>query len=163
MKIVDQIKTERLLLRGIDETDTEEIVLWRSNPEVYRYFKSPHKITREEHTAWYNSYYLYDMERFDWICIEQKTGTKIGVFGLTKKEQSAEVNYMLSSEAQHKGYATEAIAALIEYANTKWNTERITAEVHRDNSPSIALALKLGFQKNESCGNFYIYTKVFED
>ena len=42
---VETISTERLLLRGIDESDTAEIVKWRSNPEAYKYFKDPHEIT----------------------------------------------------------------------------------------------------------------------
>ena len=35
----ERLRTERLILRGINETDAIEIVEWRSDPEVYRYFK----------------------------------------------------------------------------------------------------------------------------
>lgn len=162
-KIVDQIITKRLLLRGIDETDTEKIVLWRSDPDVYKFFKSPHAITAEEHIAWYSNTYCHDPNRYDWLSIERNTGARIGVFGLVKGKSSAEVNYILSPEAQHKGYASEAIEALIDYAHSKWTIISVKAEIHRDNSPSISLVSRLGFQKKESDGDFDIFIKDLEE
>lgn len=141
----DTIQTGRLIFRGIDETDTEKIVNWRSDPEVYKYFKSPHKITIEEHKHWYRNSYLCNEDRFDWICIEKTTGNKIGVFGLVKKNNIAEVNYLLSPEAQHKGYATEGIMQLVQYAAKTWGVKQVIAEIHKENVPSIAAVKKLGF------------------
>ena len=106
---LDIIQTERLILRGINETDAIKIVEWRSDPEVYRFFKSPHKITVREHVAWYNNSYLPNENRFDWMCIEQSSGKRIGVFGLVRDEDLCEVNYLLASEAQHKGFAAPAV------------------------------------------------------
>ena len=120
---LDTIETARLLLRGIDESDAELIVQWRSVPEVYQFFKSSHKITLEEHFNWYQNSYLENSNRFDWICIEKESGNRIGVFGLYKKEKKAEINYLLAPEAQHKGYAAEAIKSLIDYASKMWDSE----------------------------------------
>ncbi len=154
---VDKIETERLLLRGIDETDADSIVLWRSDPAVYQYFISPHKITIEEHMKWYKGKYLIDESRFDWICIEKGSGRKIGVFGLVKGNGVAEINYLLAPEEQHKGYATEAIKGLIGYARSTWNCNRIKAEIHGDNKSSIALIKKLGFDLESTNTPFYTY------
>lgn len=154
---VDKIETERLLLRGIDETDAESIVLWRSDPEVYKYFKSPHRISIEEHLEWYRERYLNDESRFDWICIEKGGGRKIGVFGISKGTNEVEVNYLLSPEAQHKGYATEAIKGLIGYTRSTWNCNRIKAEIHGDNKSSIALIKRLGFDLESTNTPFCIY------
>lgn len=142
---VDRIATERLFLRGIDETDAESIVLWRSDSEVYKYFKSPHKITVEEHKKWYVEKYLQDDNRFDWVCIEKDSGRKIGVFGLVKGDGVAEVNYLLAPEGQHKGYATEVLVALIKFASDAWYCNQIKAEIHVDNLVSSVLVKKLGF------------------
>ena len=142
---IDIITTQRLYLRGIDEEDAAWIVKWRSDPEVYRFFKSPHRITLEEHLQWFNNNYKHNSSRYDWMCIEKDSGTRAGVFGLVRESECAEINYILAPEAQHKGYATEAIGALIKYAFTKWEVKRIVAEVHRENIPSVVLAKKLGF------------------
>ena len=155
-RVLEKMTTERLILRGINETDATEIVEWRSDPEVYRYFKSPHKITVKEHFNWYNNSYLQNDMRLDWICIEKGTGKKIGVFGLGFGTDSAEVNYLLAPDSQHKGYASEAIRCLLEYAAKK-NAIHIIAEIHKDNDPSIRLIRKLGFIRERKEGDFEIY------
>jgi len=154
---LDKIQTERLTLRGINETDALEIVEWRSDPKVYKYFKFPHKITVKEHFYWYNNSYLYNENRFDWMCIEKTSGKKIGVFGLVRDENICEVNYLLAPDAQHKGYACESISSIIQYARDKWHTNQIIAEIHKDNTPSIALVKKLGFKLKSVNGDYVKY------
>ncbi len=154
---LNTIETVRLVLREIDESDAELIVHWRSVPEVYQYFKSPHRISLKEHLNWYHNIYLENPNRFDWICIEKESGNRIGVFGLYKEEKKAEVNYLLAPEGQHKGYAIEAIKSLIDYASKMWNSEQVIAEIHQDNKPSIALMDKLGFEIINQNGSFVIY------
>ena len=154
---VETIQTDRLLFRGIDETDVKEIVLWRSDPTVYQYFKSPHKITVEEHINWYNNSYLHNDNRYDWICIEKESFKKIGVFGLTKQNDIAEVNYLLAPEAQHKGFAAEGIMRLVRYAAENLDVNNVIAEIHKDNRPSVAVVQKLGFNKISEDDDFAIY------
>ena len=122
---LDRMQTERLILRGINESDAIEIVEWRSAPDVFKYFKSPHKITIQEHFYWYNTIYLSDDKRFDWMCIEKNTGKKIGVFGLMFDEHCAEINYLLAPDAQHKGYALEAIDCLLNFVKASWFSANI--------------------------------------
>lgn len=155
-KIINTIETERLLLRGITEDDAAEIVEWRTDPAVYKYFKNPHKITIEEHLKWYYESYLFDDTRFDWLCTEKDTGEKIGVFGLIRKGNIAEVNYLLSPSAQHKGYAAEGIQRLIQFSVEVWDIHQIIAEIHKDNKASIALVERLGFSR-KSDGEFVVY------
>lgn len=156
-KEVDTIETDRLILRGINNTDAESIVLWRSNPEVYKYFKSPHRITLEEHLNWYQDRYLENSNRFDWICLNKSTENRLGVFGLIKEKDKAEINYLVSPEGQHKGYALEVIRKLIDYAIKKWNSKQVIAEVHKDNIPSLGLVKKLGFDVVSEDDPFLIY------
>lgn len=158
-KEVDIIKTERLTLRGITEKDAKDIVRWRSDPEVFRFFKSPHKLTYEEHVNWYRNSYLANDKRYDWLCIEDISNTPIGVFGLNIENDQAEVNYLLAPEAQHRGYAGEAVKALIHYANDSRGIHTITAEIHIDNLASRKLAEALGFKlrKIENIFAYYDY------
>ena len=80
-KNVAELESERLILRGITEDDAPEIVEWRSDPEAYKFFRSPHRITMNEHLSWYRNNYLSNENRFDWMCFEKSSGRKIGVFG----------------------------------------------------------------------------------
>ena len=80
-KNVAELESERLILRGITEDDAPEIVEWRSDPEAYKFFRSPHRITMDEHLAWFRNNYLSNDNRLDWMCFEKSSGSKIGVFG----------------------------------------------------------------------------------
>ena len=153
------LKTERLTLRGIDGTDAAAIVLWRGDPAVYRYFLSPHKITEEEHLRWYRERYLPDEGRCDWMCLRQSDGARIGVFGLIRDGDAVEVSYLLAPEARGRGYAQEAVLALLCYAKTEWGAHKATAEIHRDNAPSLALAKRLGFTEAAWRDDFILFEK----
>ena len=155
------LKTERLILREIRESDAEQIVEWRSNPAVYPYFKSPHALTKEEHLRWYRGVYLPDANRLDWLCMEADTEKAVGVFGLRKAAEtpgSVEVSYLTAPEQQRKGYAAEAIRALVRYAAEAWGARTITAEIRTDNVPSVRLAEKLGFAFQKEEGLFSLFS-----
>ena len=74
------IKTDRLWLRQIDETDAEAIVSLRQDEKVYRYFKNPVKITAEGHRDWYRDGYCNNDNRIDWIAVDDVTGAFISTF-----------------------------------------------------------------------------------
>ena len=154
---VMEFKTERLIIRGIRDVDASKIVEWRSDYNVYRFFKNPHKITIEEHLSWFNSIYLYDNNRFDFICIEKSSNNKIGVCGMVIKENVAEINYLIAKEAQHRGYAGEAVKALIDCIRDICSIDKIIAEIHEDNVSSISLVKKLGFTPLSVDGSFVKY------
>ena len=155
---VDEFDSERVHFRGINETDAPEIVEWRSDPSVYRFFRAAHRITLDEHLSWYRNNYLTDESRYDWMLIDSAAGLKLGVFGAVRKGNSAEVNYILSPCARHKGYAVEGLSRIIQYVRDKWHTDIIIAEIHRDNAPSIALAERTGFTLESESGDFLLYS-----
>lgn len=156
-KKAGNLETDRMMLREIDSSDSEFVVKLRSNIDVYKYFKNPHKITLEEHDLWFKYQYKSDENRYDFICIEKGLGTKLGIMGFVRKNNIVEVNYILDSEAQHKGYASEGIKELIKYIVSKWMVDEIIAEIHKDNKNSIAFIKRLGFSLKEEIGDFYIY------
>ena len=155
---VDTFETNRVVLRGLNETDTDDIVEWRSDYNVYRFFKYPHRLTAEEHLNWYHNNYLNNKDRYDWICIEKKSNEKIGVFGLIRSNDSVELNFLLKPEAQHKGYAVEIIERLIQYANSKWKSEHFVSVIHKDNAASINLIKRLHFEMESTEDDFEIWS-----
>ena len=146
-------ETERLTFREIDLSDTEEIVAWRSEPSVYRYFKQPRRLNAEEHIRWYKEHYLHDPCRCDFMCFEKSSGRKAGVFGLIRDGADAEVNYLI---------APEAVAGLCGLAAGRWHVERIIATIHRDNTASLRLAERLGFRQTDVRGDFVVCTKTLQ-
>lgn len=154
--------TDRLILRDIVIQDTELIVKWRSNPDIYKYFLNPYPLSKEEHLKWYYNNYISNSNRFDFIAIRKDTKKAIGVFGIKRSDyrsRQAEVSYILSPEEQGKGYASEAILKLLNYIKIEWKCEKATAVIHKHNQISIQFAEKLGYRCVDHKGIFGIYER----
>ena len=159
MKTVPVLKTARLTMRGIAEEDTNAIVVMRSNPDVYRFFVSPHQISEEEHLNWYRNGYLFDKNRIDWIAFDT-TNNLIGVFGVKRENENsleAEISYILAPEQYGKGFAAEAINRLMQFCKEEWNCTSVIAEIHNDNMDSIRFVERLGFVEEKP--KFIIFRK----
>jgi RimJ/RimL family protein N-acetyltransferase len=155
---MQEIKTERLVLREIIESDANQIVAWRSNPEVYKYFTVPKKLTVAEHLNWYHNSYLGDENRVDLIALERFKQIPVGIFGIKKQNEGTcvEVSYLVDPQFQAQGYAREAVNAIMLFAKVEWSCETAKAEIQKNNISSIAFAKRLGFLEEEKESNFIV-------
>lgn len=160
MKINSLIETERCFLKEITIDDSEQIVKWRSDPNVYCFFKNPIKISLESHLKWFNDSYLINENRIDLILYLKNTNIKIGVFSICKCEDNkAEVSYLLDERLQGKGFASEALNAMEQYFASLWGINSFIAEIHKDNIKSITFIKKMGYVKSIESEHFYIFEK----
>src|SRR5207237_8332173 len=58
---------------------------------------------------------------------------------------AAEVGYTIQPEHRRRGYATEATAAMLDWARAEHGVRRFIASISPDNEPSLRLARHLGF------------------
>ena len=85
-----------------------------------------------------------------WLVIDNQTNNVIGDIGFKGKpdlDRSVEVGYGMTSSEQNKGYATEALRSIIEWAFNSNLVNKIMAECHVDNTPSIKVLEKLNMKK----------------
>lgn len=161
-KITPCLITERLILEGVTEKDTGRIVAWRSNPEVYPFFLSPHPLSTAEHLDWFRNGYVQDNNRFDWIA-EMKDGRKaVGLFGMKRENEASkevEISYLLAPEAQGKGYASEAVKCIMGVAAKRWCCDSCVAAIHADNHASVEFVKRLGFTASDTEGVFVRYKR----
>lgn len=158
------LESSRIILKEMKSSDAEMVVEMRSRPEAYRFFRSPHPITLQEHMEWFSNSYLKNDSRVEFVAVEKENAEPIGLFGIRKLDQCqgmerAEVSYLLKPAAQGKGYAGEAVLLLLQLAKEKWNVQKVIAEVHEDNAASIALAERLRFEKKGQKGKFFVFEK----
>ena len=157
---IDPLTTKRCLIREIETADTEQIVLWRSDPNVYKYFKYPVKIDHNHHLKWFKDSYLPNENRIDFIAILKESNKKIGLFGINRLDnESAELSYLLDNDYHGKGFASEIIGELEDFFSKKWGIKLFLAEIHKDNVKSIKFIEKIGYVKLESRKYFSIYGK----
>lgn len=85
-----------------------------------------------------------------WLVIDKQTNKIIGDIGFKGKpdlEKSVEVGYGITSSEQNKGYATEALKSIIEWAFNSNSVNKIMAECLVDNTPSSKVLEKLNMEK----------------
>ena len=148
------LETERLHLRSFQDDDVQAFAAYRSDPEVARY------------QSWTTPYPADEALLFvignkaatpgvpgEWyqIAIELKEGgLLIGdcVFHILENEQrQAEIGYTLASKYQGLGYATEAVARLLDYLFGELRLHRVTAMCDVRNVRSSRLMERLGMRR----------------
>ncbi|WP_252504655.1 GNAT family N-acetyltransferase [Sporosarcina sp. Marseille-Q4943] len=91
-----------------------------------------------------------------WFVVDKETDTIIGDIGFKGKpstDHTVEIGYGIVPSAQNKGYATEAVGTLIEWAFASREVEIVIAECVEENSASIKVLEKLGFRKTGRVDN----------
>jgi RimJ/RimL family protein N-acetyltransferase len=85
-----------------------------------------------------------------WIRVDPEGGDALigagGFKGRPTPDGTVEVGYSLVESAWHQGYATEAVAALIDRAFEHPSILRVVAETYPDLAPSIRVLTRLGFR-----------------
>lgn len=97
--------------------------------------------------------YIENMYKFFgygiWI-IETIHGNVIGRAGLSNREYNGktivEVGYLLGRQYRGKGYAGEAVKAIIEFAADELELREVYCFIQSDNTYSMKFAEKLGFE-----------------
>ena len=83
-------------------------------------------------------------------------GKLIGSISVEKKDDDAEIGYMLLNEYSNKGIGTEAVRQVCSIAFKILSLEQITANVFQPNIASIRVLLKNGFKYKSAIPNAVI-------
>lgn len=106
---------------------------------------------------------MRDFGRFDFIIVEKQSQRPIGTVGINHIDLgkcSCEISYMIAEPAfQRKGYAVEAIAAMMDTAMRE-GICRFFAEVHSQNAASRRTIEKLGYVRYSEQKPFITYYKL---
>jgi aminoglycoside 6'-N-acetyltransferase len=144
------LTTERLTLRRSRPEDAEMISAYRSDPDVHRHQgweRTDVEAIREEVEAMADR---IPGELGGWVqlsVLERGSGRLVGDVGLTLDEREhgvIKVGYTIAPAFQGLGYATEAVAALVDYAFDTLNADVVRAHASAENAPSIRVAEKVG-------------------
>lgn len=96
-------------------------------------------------TKYFDSYNKYGYGPF--LVSLKETETPIGSAGIYKREnlEHPDVGYVFLPEFWNKGFAVEAVNAVLKFASEKLDIKTIMAITLPNNQPSINLLKKLGF------------------
>jgi RimJ/RimL family protein N-acetyltransferase len=89
---------------------------------------------------------------------ERESGRLVGDVGLSPAEGESgviKVGYTVSPDVQGRGYATEAVRALVDYAFDALGADVVRAYASEENEPSIRVAEKVGMRLIERLEHRY--------
>jgi RimJ/RimL family protein N-acetyltransferase len=150
MMTIPQLETERLIMRGPSKDDFEPFAKMMADPDVARYI-APAPMERPD--AWRalaSAIGHWGMRGYGaWTVIRKSDGAYMGRVGMVHPEgwPGLEVGWTLDKPFWGKGFATEAAAAAMRYAFLTQPVDRIISNIDPENTPSQAVALRLGETK----------------
>ena len=147
-----RLESERLVLRRFADSDLEPFLAYRNDPEVARY-QSWDSYTEREATAMIEEMKSLQPgtpgEWFQFAIESKETGALLGDCALRVEEdgRQAEVGFTLAREHQGRGYASEAVSRLLDYAFGDLGLHRVFAITDQENEPSFTLLERLGMRR----------------
>ncbi|MDI3288489.1 GNAT family N-acetyltransferase [Polyangium sp. 15x6] len=145
--------TERLTLRKLTLADAPFIFRLVNDPDFLVYIGDRGVRTLEDAEAYIRNGPIGSYERHGyglWGVAVKETGELIGMSGLLKREQYADVDigYAFLPEFRGGGYAFESGSAVLGLASEVFALRRVIALVAPANAASIGLLKKLGFTRS---------------
>jgi RimJ/RimL family protein N-acetyltransferase len=138
-----EILTKRLRLRRARPEDLEAMHAVLSNVEATRYWSTPPHESLEVTRAWLDSMLASPPELSEDFVVELD-GRVVGKAGFYRLP---EVGYILHPDVWGRGYAFEAVAAVIGHVFATRGVDRLTADADPRNAGSRRLLEKLGFEE----------------
>ncbi|MDF3141807.1 MULTISPECIES: GNAT family N-acetyltransferase [unclassified Streptomyces] len=144
------IETERLILRRFQLADAAPLAAYRNDRDIARYQAWPSPLTPEAATDQVRKYSKQDPEQPGWfqyaidLKADHSLAGDLGVL-LHGNRMQAELGITLRPDLHRRGYALEAVQAILEYLFTK-GLHRVSADCDTRNSPSARLLERAGFQ-----------------
>lgn len=145
------METKRLLLQPMKAGHLDFVFQHFSDPEINHYILDDEPIQTMEQAQEIIDFYVPPRKSYNRWVITLKAGqTPIGTCGFHKWDQRnhhAEIGYDLGTKYWHKGYMTEALQATLQHGFKKMELNRIEAIVYPENTASLRLLKRFGFQQ----------------
>src|SRR5262245_46857030 len=148
------IETERLLLRDHRISDFDAYVAMWSDPTVTRFIGRRPRSRDETWIRFLRHAGMWHHLGFGFWAIEEKASGRLigeGGFHELKRdmqpslEGTLETGWSLLPEAHGKGYATEAVSAMLKWSALNYPGKPVTCFIDPENTASIGVARKNGF------------------
>lgn len=144
------IKTDRLILRQIIESDIENIFKGLSHPDIIKYYGVNYQTLEatKEQMTWFAN--LEKDETGMWFAVCSKNNKTFygagGLNSLNKVHKKAEIGFWLLTDFWGQGIMTEAMPLICDFGFDKLGLHRIEGFVESDNSNCKKAMAKLNFQ-----------------
>ena len=145
------INTERLNICKITMADADSLSEVLSDPMIMKYSTVGVHTQQQIKEFILNCQKNHDINGFGhWAIYDVSSNALVGICGLNKHDvdgsELIHINYRLARAQQGKGYATEAVNGVLDFAMTKLNLDKIYAIIEPQNKSSLNVVKRTGFE-----------------
>ena len=162
------LESERLVFRRLKDSDAPEVFKIRSNPERMKFIPRPILQNEEEALAMIQMMNAKIDENTDinWgVCL--KNSDKIigfmGFYRVQPESYRTEIGYMILPEYDGKGYVSEAVTTMLNYAFNTVGFHSVEAVIDPNNFGSARVLEKNGFRKEAHFIENFFWNNEFID
>ena len=162
----DTITTERLVLRKPRMDDAPVIFeTYARDPEVVRYLVwKPHKTVQETEQFLSACKQLWRSGRdYAYAITLKENSSLIGMFGLHPMKMKVEVGYALARPHWGKGYVTEILREVIDWAFTQTEIYRVQAFCDVENLASARVMEKAGMTREGVLRRYVLHPNISDE
>jgi RimJ/RimL family protein N-acetyltransferase len=144
-----RLELSHAVVRSWKLSDVESLVRHANNRKIWRNLRDafPHPYTTQDARRWIRSAAKAIPETNFAIAVDDEA---IGGIGIALREdvfrRSAEIGYWLGEAYWGRGFATEALKAMTEYAFANFDLSRLYAGVFEWNTASMRVLEKAGYE-----------------
>jgi RimJ/RimL family protein N-acetyltransferase len=152
--IAPVLATERLVLRPFTEADADPMAACLADPEIIRHLSGSLYSREDSWRRLLGSNGLWPLLGYGYWAVERREdGAWLGQVGFAdfKRDMTPsieglpEMGWIFARHAHGQGYAGEAVAAGLRWADEVLRAAEIVAIIAPENAPSIRVAEKAGF------------------
>jgi len=153
------LETERLRLRAHTLADLPAYCKLWADPRVVRYIGTKPNTVEESWSRMLRNAGHWALLGFgSWLVEEKSTGDFVGEVGLFNYKRDIEpplgdvpeIGWILKPDKHGRGYATEAVHALLAWGSSRFTSSQTACIIHPDNEASLRVAEKCGFRLSHS-------------
>lgn len=152
------IEGDRVVLRSVDCSDIDTLLLWENSTDEPLYGVYEEQYTREDVAQFVENQQRYSIAETEqlrlMICSHE--GERLGCIDLTEYDgKKAFVSILIKDLCnRRKGFAENALCLMIDYAKSL-GLHALYARILPENKPSISLFTKVGFEELDD--NLFAY------
>ena len=162
------LESERLVLRRLKDSDAPEVYKIRSNLERMKYIPRPILQNEEEALAMIQMMNAKIDENTDinWAVCLKNSDKIIGFMGFYRVQPESyrtEIGYMILPEYDGKGYVSESVTTMLNYAFNTVGFHSVEAVIDPNNFGSARVLEKNGFRKEAHFIENFFWNNEFID